>query len=248
MRGEEHAGVEHLAQAAAGQVLEDQIGLTVLFAPVVDLEDVRVVEGGRRPRLGPEALEEGGIAGQGRMEDLDGHPAVQGDVVGQIDVRGRTGPQGSDESVAAAEDTPDGVGDTRHDYSGSDYRSGEDNRWRVDDSQTLGGDVSGPGRVGLSGRLTICGDGNAAREEPVRAREGGADLVIARWKRPHRDHRPRQPKGHRRPNAMPSDPTSTAPPGIRADGVADPELAGAVGAQASSRPSEPVAKAVFPPA
>ena len=73
-----------------------------------------MVESGHRPGLGPEALEEGGVAGQGRMEDLDGHPAVQGDVVGQVDVRGRTCPQGSDESVAVAEDTPDGVGDTRH--------------------------------------------------------------------------------------------------------------------------------------
>ena len=127
---EQRPGVEDLAEAAAGQVLEDQVGLTVLFAPVVDLEDVRMVEGGDRPGLGPEALEEGGVAGQGRMEDLDGHPAMEGDVVGQVDVGGRTGAQGRDQSVAVAEDTPDGVGDTRHERR-SRLPSGRAERWRV---------------------------------------------------------------------------------------------------------------------
>ena len=186
---EERPGVEHLPQTAAGQVLEDQIGLIVLFAPVVDLEDVGVVEGCRRPSLGPETLEEGGIAGQGRMEDLDGHPAMQGDVVGQIDVRGRTGPQGSDESVAAAEDTPDGVGDTRHDYSGSDYRSHAGNRWRVELARTSEVTIPVPDGCdsAVSDRLH---EGSDARQEPVRAREGGADLVVARRKQPHRDRGP----------------------------------------------------------
>jgi hypothetical protein len=113
-RREQDTGVERLAQAAAGQVLQHQVRLVLLLAPVVDLEDVGVVEGGHRPGLGPEPLEEGSVAGQGRMEDLDGDPAMKRDVVGQVDVRGRTGPQCGDESVAAAEDTPDGVGDTRH--------------------------------------------------------------------------------------------------------------------------------------
>ena len=87
-------GVVDLAERAAGQVLEDQVGLAVLLAPVVDPQDVRVVEGGDGPGLGPEPLEEGLVAGQGGVEDLDGHLALERDVVGQVDVRGRTGPHG----------------------------------------------------------------------------------------------------------------------------------------------------------
>ncbi len=112
--GEEPTGVVDLAQAAAGQVLQHQVGGAVLLAPVVDLEDVGMVEGGHRPRLGPEALEEGGVAGQCRVEHLDRHPAVERDVVGQVDVRGRARTQGGHESVPVAEDPPDGVGDARH--------------------------------------------------------------------------------------------------------------------------------------
>ena len=53
-----------------------------------------MVEGGDRLGLGPEPLQEGGVAGQRRVEHLDGHPPVEGDVVGQVDVRGRTRAQG----------------------------------------------------------------------------------------------------------------------------------------------------------
>ena len=103
--GEQRAGVEDLAEGAAGQVLEDQVRLAVLLAPVVDGQDVGVVEGGDGPGLGPEPLQEGLVAGQGRVEDLDGHLALERDVIGKVDVRGRTGPHGCDESVAVAEDS-----------------------------------------------------------------------------------------------------------------------------------------------
>ena len=115
LRGEQHAGVVDLAERASGQVLEHQVGLPILLTPVVDPQDVRVVERGHGLRLGPEALEEGAVAGKSRMEHLDGNLAVKGDVVGEVDVRGRTGPQGRNESVPVAEDTSDGVGEARHD-------------------------------------------------------------------------------------------------------------------------------------
>ena len=70
LRREQDPGVVDLAQAAPGQELEDQVRDAVLLAPVVDLEDVGVVEGGHGLGLGPEALEEGAVAGQGR----DGAP------------------------------------------------------------------------------------------------------------------------------------------------------------------------------
>jgi hypothetical protein len=127
LRGQQGVGVVDLAEAAPGQVLEHQVRLVVLLAPVEDLEDVRVVEGGHGPGLGPEPLEEGGITGQGRVEDLDGHPSVQRHVVGQVDVCGRTGTQCGDQSVAVAEDTPDGVGDTRHGSAGQRTEPGRQN-------------------------------------------------------------------------------------------------------------------------
>ena len=98
----------------AGQVLEHQVGPVVVLAPVVDREDVGVGEGGGGLGLGAEALEEGAVAGQGRVEHLDGHPALEGDVV-RPGRRARTPrAQGGLDPVAAGEDTPDGVGDTRH--------------------------------------------------------------------------------------------------------------------------------------
>ena len=112
--GEERPGIEDLAKRATGQVLEDQVGLVALLTPVVDPQDVGVVEGSYRTGLGPEPLEEGLVAGEGGVEDLDGHLAVEGHVVGQVDVGGRTGAHGGDKSVTVAEDTSDGVSETRH--------------------------------------------------------------------------------------------------------------------------------------
>ena len=76
-------------------------GAAVLLAPVVDGHDVRVVEGGRGLGLGPEALEEHRVVGQRRVQQLDGHPALEHDVVGQEHDRGRAGADGREQPVAA---------------------------------------------------------------------------------------------------------------------------------------------------
>ena len=78
---EEHPGVVDLAQRAAGQVLEHQVRLAGLLAPVIDPQNVRVVEGSDGAGFGPEPLEEGLVPGEGRVEDLDGHLAVERDVI-----------------------------------------------------------------------------------------------------------------------------------------------------------------------
>ena len=116
------------------------------------------------------------------------------------------------------------------------------------DGRTFGGDDCGLGWERAQRPLTVCGTVALVGRNP-----SVLEKVALSWSSPSgSDHTVVIAPVHIRatggPNEMPSDPTSTAPPGIRADGVADPELAGAVGAQASSRPSEPVAKAVFPPA
>ena len=116
-RGQAVAGVEQGTQAAAGQVLADQVGAVVVLAPVVHRHDVRMRQGCGRPGLGPEAALEGVVAGQGRVEDLDRHLAAEAGVVGQEDVRRRPGADCSADAVAAAEDAADLV---RHADGGHD--------------------------------------------------------------------------------------------------------------------------------
>ena len=108
------AVVEKVAERAAAQVLENEEGTTVVLAPVVDGEDVRMGQLGGRLSLVAEATEEGLVAGQAGVEDLDGHPALKDDVPGGVD--GRRGPaaEGGFDPVAAREDPADGFGGSRH--------------------------------------------------------------------------------------------------------------------------------------
>ncbi len=108
------AAVEDVAQAAAAEVLEHEIGAVGVLAPVENPQHVRVVERRDRARLGAEALQEGGILGQGGLEDLDGDMALQGHVFSQVDVRRCAGAQGGEQSIALSQDTADGFGDLRH--------------------------------------------------------------------------------------------------------------------------------------
>ena len=112
-RAQPPAPVEHRAQAAAAQVLADQVRALVLLAPVVDGHDVGVVEGGRGPGLGAEAPEEGLVVGQGRVQHLDRHPAAQADVVGHEHMPGTTAADRGQQPVAVAEDATDVVGHPR---------------------------------------------------------------------------------------------------------------------------------------
>ena len=66
LRGaQEVAAVEHRAQAAAFEQLDDHERLLVL-APVVDRHDVRVVQRGRDLGLGAEPAQEAGVLREGR--------------------------------------------------------------------------------------------------------------------------------------------------------------------------------------
>ena len=112
-RAQPPAPVEHRAQAAAAQVLADQVGPVLLLAPVVDGHDVGVVEGGRGPGLGPEPAQEGVVVGQGRVQHLDRHPAAQAHVVGDEHVPGTTAADRRQQPVAVAEDATDVVGHPR---------------------------------------------------------------------------------------------------------------------------------------
>ena len=53
----------------AAEVLEHEIGNAVLVAPVVDVQDVAVVQRRRESRLGLELPKEGGVTGQAPDEE-----------------------------------------------------------------------------------------------------------------------------------------------------------------------------------
>ena len=109
-----HVVVEHVPQAAAAQVLEHQVGPIGVLTPVEDPKDMGVVEGGHRAGLGAEALEEGLVLGQPRLEHLYGDKTLQRHVFGEEDVRRRASAQGGDQPVPLPEDPADGIGDEGH--------------------------------------------------------------------------------------------------------------------------------------
>lgn len=74
-------------QRLPAQMLEDEIGRAVPLAPVVDGDDVRMVEPRGGPRLGLEAppplLAEGAAPADG--DELDGHVAFEVEIAGEED-------------------------------------------------------------------------------------------------------------------------------------------------------------------
>ena len=68
-----------------------------------------MVERGRRPGFGMEALEECGIVGQGVMQDLDRDAPTQCHVVSEIHRRGRSGADGRDQPITPSEHLTDTV-------------------------------------------------------------------------------------------------------------------------------------------
>ena len=112
-RGQEISTVEESAEAAALQKFHDQIGGAVVVAPVVDLQDIGMPEGGSQAGLGLEAASERFIGSQPGMKDLDGDPPAQIDIFGHVDVRRRPHPEGASQAVTVSEDAPHRIGDAR---------------------------------------------------------------------------------------------------------------------------------------
>ena len=91
LRAEQAAGVQQGPQAPTAEVLEHEIGNAVLVAPVVDVQDVAVVQRRRQSRLGLELPKEGGVAGQRRVKQLDGDASTKPRVVSGEDLGRSTG-------------------------------------------------------------------------------------------------------------------------------------------------------------
>ena len=66
-------------------------GNAVLVAPVVDVQDVAVVQRGRQSGLGLELPQEGGVTGQGRVKELDSDASAEARVVSGEDLGRGTG-------------------------------------------------------------------------------------------------------------------------------------------------------------
>ena len=108
-RREPAAQVEHAAEAAPGEVLGDEVGGAVVLAPVVDGEDVGVVQGGGGLGLGAEAADEALVVGEGGVEELHGDPAPEAGVVGEQHLGRGAGTDGRHQAIAAAEDAADEI-------------------------------------------------------------------------------------------------------------------------------------------
>ena len=80
----EPAGAQPLAQRLALEQLRDHVGDAAFEADVEDREDVRVVEGARRPRLALEALEPVGVDRGRARQHLDRDVAAEAGVAGAI--------------------------------------------------------------------------------------------------------------------------------------------------------------------
>ena len=79
-------GPQHLGEAPTLDVLHhDEVG-ALLLTPVVDADDVGVVQVRRRLRLTTKALHEAGITGELVEQDLDGDRSVEQQVARQVDV------------------------------------------------------------------------------------------------------------------------------------------------------------------
>ena len=104
------------AQAAAAEVLGDEVRLVVVLAPVVHRQHVRVVERRGRLRFGPEPSEERFVVGEAVVQDLDRDATAQTRVVGEEHQGRRTRTDRGDQPVPTAEHPTDLVGHPRDDH------------------------------------------------------------------------------------------------------------------------------------
>ena len=80
-------GGDDLLQRLPAHELHDDEGRAVVLADVIDVDDVRVGEGGGRARLALEAGAEAGIGGELRPRRLDRHVATEEEIVTEVDDR-----------------------------------------------------------------------------------------------------------------------------------------------------------------
>ena len=107
--GQRRVGVDLVLQRLAVDVLHRDVVLAAGLAAVVDGDDVGVRQAGRRPGLPAEALDEPLVARVPLGQDLDGDPAVERLVGGEVDVGHPARSDPSLKAVPAVEQLSDAV-------------------------------------------------------------------------------------------------------------------------------------------
>ena len=93
-------------EGLALDVLHDDVVRAVDRTPVVDVDDVGVVDAGRGLGLAPEALDELAVAGVAVEQHLDGDTPAERRVFGQVDVGHAAGPQPPQHAVPVGDHLP----------------------------------------------------------------------------------------------------------------------------------------------
>ena len=95
---------DEVFERLALDVLHDDVVGPVGLAPIVDADEVRLVEAGRGLGLPAEALDEGGVVQQSLKEDLDGDAPSEGEILAQVHVGHAAAAELAQHAVAAAHD------------------------------------------------------------------------------------------------------------------------------------------------
>ncbi len=105
-----HLAAELVGQRPSADELEDEVGDAAFLSKVVDVEDVRMLEPGDRPRFLLEALAILLVLGKEIGQNLDRHVAVEPRVVSLVNRRHASAPDLFDDPVGAE----DGAGFEAH--------------------------------------------------------------------------------------------------------------------------------------
>ncbi len=100
LAGGQRCAVQPLRQAAAGAVFQREEGQAVVFADLVDLDDVGMLQAGDRFGLGPEALQLLAARDGAAQDHLEGDQAFELGLLGLVDDAHAAAAQFADEGVA----------------------------------------------------------------------------------------------------------------------------------------------------
>ncbi len=100
---------KHPRQRTAAQQLHHEIDDAAALSDAIDLDDVGVLETGGSPGFAGESLDEFGVKGERKWQDLDRNLAFEVSVAGPIDDRHPAAPEFLEELVLLAQGVPDDI-------------------------------------------------------------------------------------------------------------------------------------------
>ena len=106
LRVERAFALDQPAEVGAFDEAHREVDDAVSLAGGVDREDARMLERGREPRLAEEALPEPLVGGELGQQRLQGDPAVEAELVREVDRPGRAAPDQRFDPIAGNGDAP----------------------------------------------------------------------------------------------------------------------------------------------